>query len=223
MGFLATYLSSSIGKKQLMAVTGLAWCGFVLTHMLGNLLTLVGPDAYNMYGHKIVTNPFIYIAEAGLVFTLLLHIVFAIWTQWENRTARPVAYAVSPKGKGGVSPASKTLALSGLLILVFLVLHIITFKFGAYYTYRHSSGEEIRDLYRLMGETFVFPAWTLWYLLCLFVLFLHLSHALASSLRTLGLAVAEKKLLCLSRGFALLVAVGFAVNPIYFYFIKGRI
>lgn len=221
MGRISTYLSSSIGKKQFMALTGLAWCGFVLTHMLGNLLTLVSADAYNMYGHKIVTNPFILVAEAGLVLSLSAHIFFAIWTQWENRQARPVRYAVTPRGKGAVNPASKTLALTGTLILVFLVLHILTFKYGPVYMVRHSEGSEVRDLYRLMGEVFVYPAWSLWYLLSMFVLYLHLSHALASSLRTLGLAWEEKKLQCLSRAFGFFVAAGFSINPIYFYFFKG--
>ena len=63
----SSYFFSTIGKKQLVGVTGLALSLFVLSHMLGNLLIFAGPEAYNMYGHKLVSNPFIYIAEAGLV------------------------------------------------------------------------------------------------------------------------------------------------------------
>lgn len=222
MGRVATYLRSSIGKKQMMAVTGLAWCGFVLTHMAGNLLTLVSSDAYNLYGHNIVNNPLLYIAEAGLVITLGGHVLFALLTQLGNRRARPVAYAVSPKGKGGTTAASRSLALTGTLILVFIVLHLITFKYGANYPTRLENGMEVRDLYRLMGETFVQPLYLAWYLFSMGVLFLHLSHALGSSLRTFGWVPEGKRLQCISYGFGLLVAAGFAVNPVYFYFFVGR-
>lgn len=224
MNSVSAYLSSSIGKKQMMAITGLAWSVFVLLHMLGNLLYLIGPDAYNAYGHGITGNkPLYYIMEAGLLATLLGHVFFAFLVVRDNRRARPVGYAVTPKAgsKGGVSLASKTMQYSGVLVLAFIVLHLITFRFGVFYPYDHN-GEIIRDLHRLMTEVFLSSAYFGWYLLCLAVLGLHLSHALWSSIQTLGLIPAgrEAALRRLSLVFGWTVAVGFALNPIVI-FLRG--
>jgi succinate dehydrogenase / fumarate reductase cytochrome b subunit len=222
MAQAGTFLNSSIGKKQLMAVTGLMWCGFVLTHMAGNLLMLVGADTYNSYGDKIVNNPFILLAEGGLVVTLLMHIVSAARVVLGNRAAKPDKYAVSAQGKGKASLASRTMALSGTLILAFLVLHLITFKFGAHYS-ATVHGAEIRDLYLLAKEVFANSLYVGWYAFSMVVLSLHLQHALFSSLQTLGFvpAALEKKLRCLSVGFGVVVSLGFMVGPLYFYFLGG--
>ena len=217
----ARYLSISIGRKQLMAATGLGWCGFVLMHMLGNLLYLVGPEAYNNYGNNITGNKEIYYTiEAGLVTMLVLHIVFAILIVMQNRRARPVGYAVSPQSgsKTAATFASRTMALSGILVLVFIVLHLITFRFGPEYPFPYK-GQEIRDLSRLMLEVFQSTLYVAWYLVALFVLSFHLQHALWSSLQTLGLIPWGKEA-CIrkvSYAFGILVSLGFAVNPIYIY------
>jgi succinate dehydrogenase / fumarate reductase cytochrome b subunit len=224
MNSVSCYLSSSIGKKQLMAITGLGWCGFVLGHMLGNLLYLVGPEAFNAYGHAITGNkPVYYAIETGLTLTLLGHMFFAALVVMENRRARPVGYAVNPASgsKGGASVAAKTMQYSGALILVFLVLHLLKFRFGEYYPFV-MKGEEIRDLYKLMTEVFQSAGLVAWYLVSMLVLGLHLSHALWSSIQTLGLVPGgkETQLRCLSQAFGWLVAIGFAVNPILI-FLRG--
>ena len=217
------YLCSSIGKKQLMGITGLGWCFFVLSHMLGNLLYLVGPEAYNAYGHAITGNkPIYYTIEAGLLAFFVGHILCAIAVTIENRKARPVAYAVSPQGgKGGSTLAARTMALSGMVILVFTILHLIKFRFGAYYPFS-LEGKEIRDLHLLITEVFKSFGYVVWYLIALFVLGKHLSHALWSSIQTLGLMPAgkEQKIRCLSALYGWAVAIGFAINPIYVYFFK---
>ncbi len=219
---MCAYLGSSIGKKQVMAVAGLAWCGFVLGHMLGNLLYIVGPDAYNGYGHMITSGAAYYAIEAGLLLTLAVHVIFGIKVSIDNRRARPVGYAVSPKGeKGGVNPASKSLALSGLLILVFIVMHLKEFRFGEYFPY-DLKGKEVRDLHRLMTEEFLKVKDTAIYSFMMIVVGAHLQHALWSGLQTLGLVKAGKELSVrrLSIAFGALVAIGFAVNPILI-FLKG--
>ncbi|MCO5141631.1 MAG: succinate dehydrogenase cytochrome b subunit [Oligoflexia bacterium] len=213
------YICSSIGKKQVMAISGLAWCGFVLSHMLGNLLYLVSASAYNQYGNAITSNkPVYYTIEVGLLITFLVHVIFAIWVSIENSNARPVAYAVSPSGKGAASFASKTMKYSGILIFVFLILHLIKFRFGTYYPF-DLNGAEVRDLHRLMTEAFLGAGYTAWYLICLTVLGFHLSHALWSSLQTLSLLPSgkEKMFSCLSSIFGWAVAIGFALNPIIIY------
>lgn len=217
----AAYLCSSIGKKQLMGIAGLFWCGFVFSHMAGNLLYLIGPDAYNAYGHNITSNKALYYPlEVALLVSLLAHAIFGILVSLENRKARPVGYAVGPglTSKGGAGLGSKSMAYTGLLILVFIILHLIKFRFGVYYPFDHG-GHEIRDLHRLMTELFATVGYTAWYLICLFVLGLHLSHALWSSIQTLGLVPPgrEKTLIYVSQAFGWLVAIGFAVNPIVIF------
>lgn len=224
MNSVSAYLSSSIGKKQMMAITGLAWSAFVLLHMLGNLLYLIGPDAYNSYGHGITGNkPIYYAMEAGLLATLVGHVLFAFLVVRDNMRARPVDYAVRPKSgtKGGASLASKTMQYSGVLVLAFIILHLLTFRFGTYYPYEFK-GEEIRDLHRLMSEVFLSGTYFGWYLLCLAVLGLHLSHAFWSSIQTLGLIPAgrETAFRRLSKIFGWSVAIGFALNPIVIFW-KG--
>lgn len=219
----ASYLSSTIGKKQMMAVTGLAWCGFVVGHMLGNLLYLVGPEAYNAYGHSITSGNLYYLIEAGLAATLLGHMFFAFLVVIANRAARPVGYAVSPQGKSktGATIASRTMAMSGALILVFVVLHLITFRFGTWYE-GTAHGEPVRDLSRLMLEVFSNPGPVLWYVIALTVLAFHLSHALWSSLQTLGFIPGGKEatVRCASYAFGALVSIGFVVNPLYIFFFQ---
>ncbi len=217
----AAYFSSSIGKKQIMGLTGLGLCGFVLTHMIGNLLYLKGPDAYNGYSLALTSNHLIYVAEGGLIAMFVLHVLFAIWVSAENRAARPIGYAKAPKKKGAADLSSKTMLLSGLVVLAFVVLHLITFKFGPEYPYT-IHGEEGRDLHKLMTEVFLQPLYTAWYVLAISILGLHLSHALWSSLQTLGLVGLgkEKKVRLLSYAFGVVIVVGFLVNPIYIY-VKG--
>lgn len=218
------YLCSPIGTKQLMALTGLGWCGFVFAHMAGNLLFLVEPGAYNAYGNAITGGALYYLMEAGLLTLLLAHIAAAAAVVIRNRRARPVGYAVGQQGsaKTAATFASRTMALSGLLVLVFIVLHLITFRFGPDYPFAYK-GEDIRDLHRLMVEVFQSAGYTAWYLIALSVLSLHLQHALWSSLQTMGWIPGGKEMPIrkLSYCFGALVSVGFAINPIYIFFFGG--
>jgi succinate dehydrogenase / fumarate reductase, cytochrome b subunit len=219
----STYILSTIGKKQMMAITGLAWCGFVTAHMLGNLLYLVSAEAYNAYGHSITSGNLYYAIEAGLAATLLGHMFFALLVVLGNRAARPVGYAVSPQGKSKTSAtmASRTMAYSGALVLVFIVLHLITFRFGTYYE-GTAHGVPVRDLSRLMHEVFSSPGYVAWYVIALAVLAGHLSHALWSSLQTLGFIPGGKEATIrqLSYAFGIFVSLGFALNPLYIFFFQ---
>ncbi|RZA08259.1 MAG: succinate dehydrogenase cytochrome b subunit [Proteobacteria bacterium] len=219
-----SYLKSSIGKKQLMAITGLAWCGFVLGHMAGNLFYLVGPEAFNSYGHAITKTKEIYYAiEVGLLLTFTLHVLFALLVVLDNIKARPIGYAVGQQksDKSAASLASRTMKYSGLVILVFTVLHLITFRFGPYYSINHG-GVEMRNLYQLMGEVFSNALYVGWYIVALGVLGLHLSHALWSGLQTLGLIMPYRETLMqrISYAYGWIVALGFIANPVYIYFFQ---
>lgn len=222
MGRLSKYANSSVGKKQLLAVTGLSLSLFLLAHMAGNLLLLVGADAYNAYGHALVSNKLIYVAEAGLVAFFLLHFVLAIRLTLENRSARPQGYAVAPgAGRGATTMASRSMILSGLVIFVFAILHLFTFKFGVVYS-TNVGGVEMRDLYLLATEIFHQPVYVGWYVFSLLVLWAHLTHGISSAIQTFGWN--HPSYWCGIRcGGAILAAViclGFMGPPIYL-FLRG--
>ncbi|HVK59964.1 MAG TPA: succinate dehydrogenase cytochrome b subunit [Bdellovibrionales bacterium] len=212
------YFSSAIGRKQIMGVTGLAWSLFVLSHMAGNLLIFVGPDAYNKYSHAIITNPLLYVAEGGLVLTILLHIYNGLRLTFENRAARPTKYAMPTNGEKKARFQSKFMAFHGTLILVFLIYHLITFKYGTHYT-TVVDGVEMRDLHRLIMEVFQSPIYVIWYVVCLIGLGLHLSHGFYSSFASLGIFHPRLNpwLSKFGYAYAAIVAAGFIAQPLYVF------
>lgn len=216
------WLSSTIGRKQLVGITGLGLSGFVLTHMLGNMLILVGPQAYNQYAHALVTNPFIYIAEAGLIAMFLAHIFIALRLSWSNYQARDFKYAMRPSGEKRTTYIQRSLWAQGLLILAFTILHLITFKYGPHYTTNYG-GIEMRDLHKLVIEVFQEPLYVAWYIVALIVLGLHLSHGVGSSLQTLGIHHIryQRHFKTISLLYAVIVTLGFLSQPIYVFFLRG--
>jgi succinate dehydrogenase / fumarate reductase, cytochrome b subunit len=213
------YFGSAIGRKQLMALTGLIWSGFVFTHMLANMLILFSADAYNKYSHALVSNPLIYLAEALLVLTLALHIFYGLKLTFENRRAKALKSAMPTNGPKAPRFQSKYMAYHGSLILAFVVLHLATFKYGTHYT-TTVDGIEMRDLHRLVLEVFQSPGYVAWYLIALVFVGLHLSHGLWSSLSTLGFYHPErsKTLNVIGYLYAAVVAIGFMSQPIYVMF-----
>ena len=179
--------SSSIGSKILIALTGLGLAVFLIGHLAGNLLFLVGPQAFNDYSHKLVSNPLIYAVELGLLAVFFLHVGKTVAGYLANRAARPTPYAVrrwartkNPKSRKSV--ASSTMILTGTVTALFVVTHLATFKFGPYY----ESPDGIRDLYRLQLQVFSSPAYVAFYLVAMGVIFFHLWHGLSSAAQSLG-------------------------------------
>ncbi len=215
------YLTSSIGRKQLMAVTGFVWLGFVLTHMLGNLFIFAGQDAYNAYGHAIVSNPLLIIAEGLLVLTLLVHIFTGVKLTLENKEARKTKYAMPTNGEKAARPQSKFMIFHGSLILVFIILHLITFKYGQHYD-TVVNGVPMRDLYKLIIEVFHNPIYVAWYCVALVVLGLHLSHGFFSAFASLGIYNPKYGPLISKLGYvyAAGVSIGFISQPVYVYLFK---
>ena len=187
--WVGKYLSSSIGKKQLMAVTGLFWCSFLVVHLLGNLPLLMGDaakDGFNLYTKMLTSSKVVlYGAETLLVVMFLLHIALAIITNKQNKQARPVKYAVNAK-KGDSKFVSFTMVYSGLFILAFMISHIVTIKFG-------ESGKAVidgvamRDMYTTVIKAFASPLYTAWYGISMVILAFHLSHGVQSAFQTFGL------------------------------------
>jgi succinate dehydrogenase / fumarate reductase cytochrome b subunit len=212
------YLQSAVGRKQLMGLTGLAWALFVLTHMAGNLLILVGSDAYNKYSHALVSNPFLIVAEAGLVLTFLIHVYYGITLTIENKRARQSKYAMPTNGEKAARPNSKFMIYHGTLVLAFLILHIAKFKYGTYYE-TTVDGVVMRDLHRLVIEVFQSPGYVAWYLFALVCVGLHLSHGFYSSFCSLGFYHPRYSLWLNRLGYvyAAVVTLGFIVQPLYVF------
>ena len=214
-------IGSSIVKKQLMGITGLLLCGFLITHLAGNFLIFVSPEAFNTYAYKLTSTPLIYVAEAGLLAIFLTHMGLAFRLTIENKMARPVGYYMKqPTGRGSTF-ASSTMPVTGIGIGVFVVLHIIHFKFGAEYDIVHS-GVEMRDLYRLVVEEFQSKAFTFGYIVAMAFVGVHVSHGFWSAFQSIGFNHPKYNptIKGLSVLYALTVFGGFASLPIY-CFLQG--
>lgn len=213
MAWLLKVARSSIGKKQIVALTGLALCGFLVVHLAGNFLLFAGQETFDAYAEALTSMPFIIPAEVVLALIFLSHIALAIRVTWENWRARSSRYAVNSTC-GERTLASGTMIVSGLIILVFLVLHLIDFKV-AY--------DEGTSLYQLVVDKFQQPFYVIWYVFAVCVLGLHVSHGVQSAFRSLGLVHAKYTPIVEKLGtlFAVIVAVGYASLPIYAYFFLG--
>ena len=210
--------SSSIGSKFLIALTGLFLLIFLIGHLAGNLLFMAGPDAFNHYSHSLTSNPLVYVAEIGLVVLFVLHIVKTVSLFAGSYAARPERYAKKKWAKtkndrSRKSLASSTMILTGTITLVFVVTHLATFKFGAYY----ENAEGIRDIYRLQLAVFSNPAYVAFYLVAMTVIAFHLWHGVSSALQSFGIdsPTWTPRLLLLGRGVAVILGLGFAILPVY--------
>lgn len=213
------FLRSTIGKKYLMGLAGLIWAGFVFAHMAGNLLVFVSADAYNAYGHAITSGAILYVAETVLVAALVAHVVLAISLTRQNSAARAGGgYAVKAKGEKKARFASTTMGIQGSLILVFIILHLITFKYGTHYE-TVVNGVPMRDLHRLMVEVFQQPGYIVWYIIALIILGFHLRHGVGSVFQSFGWMDGRYQpvLRKLSLLYAIVVALGFISQPIYLF------
>lgn len=217
-------LSSSIGSKFLIAATGILLFLFLVSHLAGNLLFILGPDAFNHYSHTLISNPLILAAEAGLVAIFLLHIAKTVSTVVSNRRARPERYAArkwarSKNDRSRKSLSSATMILTGTVTLLFVVTHLRTFKYGPYY----ETAEGIRDLYRLQLAVFSDPAYVAFYLGCMVVIGFHLWHGISSAAQSFGLDSPRwtPRLVWTGRVLTAVIAGGFALLPV-FTFVLGR-
>jgi succinate dehydrogenase / fumarate reductase cytochrome b subunit len=220
----STVLSSSLGKKIFMGLTGLMLSGFILVHLIGNI-TLLSPDRdpFNKYAHFLThgLGNFIYALEFGLAAVFLVHFIYAVWITLGNRSARPVKYAVvtNANGNSKKSIASITMIWTGVLIILFTVAHLFHFKFGEVIMYTTADGQYMRDLYATV-YLFFGDIWNVtMYVIVMAALGFHVSHGVWSAFQSLGLS--GKKFTPVVYGvsavFAIAMAIGFIAFPVIVY------
>jgi succinate dehydrogenase / fumarate reductase cytochrome b subunit len=216
---LSRVFSSSVGTKLLIGLTGLALFLYMLLHLAGNAIVILGPEMFNEYSHALISNPLIVPIEIGLLLIFVLHIYKTVTMFVGNQAARPVAY--QKKERAGHTSrktfASSTMIASGLILLLFVVIHVKQFKFGTFYLSQGS--DSIRDLYRTEIEVFRNPGWVALYVLGTLVVGLHLRHGIASAFQSLGVDHPRytRRLTALALVLAILIGGGLAVIPVWVY------
>lgn len=217
------YLHSSIGRKQLMAVTGFLLCGFLISHLVGNLLLFKGFDpktgacAFNDYAASLMSmGVLLYLAEVILFVVFIVHLGLGIKLTIENRQARgSQKYYVNTKS-GDMTIASRTMIFTGLWILVFLVLHLLHFKFADH------SGDE--KLFGVVKEHFQSLPNVVYYIISFIFLGAHLFHGVQSMFQTFGLNHEKYNAMIrnISTLYALVIVLGYSSIPLWFLLTGGK-
>jgi succinate dehydrogenase / fumarate reductase cytochrome b subunit len=211
--------SSSVGTKLLIGFTGLGLFFYLIIHLAGNALVFAGPEVFNEYAHRMIANPLLIPIELALLAIFLLHIYKAIRMYLANQAARPIRYAKKEWARhtSRKSVASSTMIATGLVILLFVIIHVKQFRFGSYY--QTVADASIRDLYRTEIEVFQQPLWVAFYVLSTVLVGLHLRHGIASAFQSLGLdhPVYTRRLTIWGIVFAVIIGGGLAFIPIWVY------
>ncbi len=222
---MSNFFGASIGRKFLMSVTGLFLVSFIAVHLAVNLLLIFDDtgELFNQGAHFMETNPVIRIMEPVLGLGFMIHIIWSFFLEYQNWQARPVKY-----NKKNVSDSSswssRNMLVLGALVLVFLVMHIIDF----YWVIRFApqslestiiGGSEVDNTYALVSDLFInSTVYDIFYVIGAILLGFHLSHGFWSAFQTLGLSNKHwmKRLQFIGKVYAVIVAVGFSVIPLYF-------
>ena len=211
--------SSSVGTKLLISVTGLLLFAYLVLHLAGNAMVFAGPGIFNEYSHRLVSNPLIIPIEIGLLLIFVLHVYKAARNWLHNRDARPIGYERKEYARhtSRKSFASSTMIVSGLITLLFVIVHVKQFKYGAWY--QTVSETPIRDLYRTELEVFAQPAWVIFYMICAAIVGLHLRHGIASGFQSMGFdhPLYTKRLTVVGIVLAIAIGGGLALIPFLVY------
>ena len=224
MNWIIKMLTSTLGKKLLMSLTGLFLISFLTIHLIGNLAVFSsdGGLAFNAYASFMSTNPLIGTVSYLLYAGIILHVVIAAVLYFSNSSARPVKYKVQ-KSKENSSWSSRSMTLLGTLILAFILLHLKDF----WWQYKHDGGYEFaldadgnRDIYMLVVEKFKTTFALVSYLVGLVALYLHLNHGFQSAFQTIGLEHHKytPAIKAIGLAYAIIVPIAYASMPVYIYF-----
>lgn len=211
------FYASSIGKKFVMALTGLLLLGFLIGHLVGNLLIFAGPSALNEYARWLTERPaLIWSARVGLLAIFLLHLGTAVLLVRSNKKARPVRYRVNDCLEA--SMASRSMWLSGLTVAAYLVYHLLHTTFGVIDpdAFHVHTKDGLHDVYTMLVKGFQDPLIVASYLLALVILGLHLSHGISSFFQSTGLKHPRSEKLIQNAGHLLTAVLigGFLAIPL---------
>lgn len=223
MSWVSKTLNSTLGRKLLMALTGLFLIIFLIGHVTGNLLLFKddGGQAFNEYADFMTTNQFVQILSILTYVSVLVHVVVSILLTMRNRSARPIAYA-ERNAASNSSWSSRNMGILGTGILVFLAVHLQGFWYEMHWgdlPYVTYAGEEFKDLYSIVVFAFQEIWLVLFYVLAMAFLAFHLSHGFASAFQSLGLNHTKYTPAFKTIGliFSIVVPALFASMPIYIY------
>ncbi|RYD38046.1 MAG: succinate dehydrogenase cytochrome b subunit [Verrucomicrobiaceae bacterium] len=225
----SAYWNSSIGKKLIVAVTGIALVLFLLGHMTGNLLVFAGREAFNDYAqflHHSLHGAGIWIARIGLLVAVVLHIVATISLTIQNKAARkPYEYQATIKA----TKSSRIMIWTGLTILFFIIFHLLHFTIvpnvGVDPEYLAATGESRPDAWKMVIDGFSVWYVAVFYVIAMSVLCSHLGHGVASIFQTLGINSKKSRPFIeqVSWGYSALIWLGFVSIPVAILIFKfGR-
>ncbi len=214
---MLSYLNSSIGKKQLVAVSGLGMVLFLIAHLLGNFLVFVGPEALNAYAKQLHSlGLLLWVARLGLIGMFLLHFGLVINLIMQNKKARKTNYSI-PLHKNTRSLFTKTMRVSGLLIFLYIGIHLYDFTFTPHTPEISSINGVYYGLYGHLYNYFLNPIRSIFYVLVMFSIGFHLVHGVQSVLHTFGFyhEVYTPLIKKASWAVAGFLAFGFSLIPVY--------
>ncbi len=192
MNLLGSLFRSSLGRKFLMAATGLVLFGFVTGHLLGNLQIFLPPEKINAYGHLLESlGAGLWLIRLFLLACVVIHVWLAIQLTLENRAARPQDYGVTHINRATL--ASRVMARTGLVVLAFIFFHLAHFTIRAghpqwsEHTFTLLNGTKVRDIHTMMVQGFSNVGVSVFYIIAVGLLSYHLAHGIVSMLQTLGL------------------------------------
>jgi succinate dehydrogenase / fumarate reductase cytochrome b subunit len=217
MGWLLNSLNSSIGKKFVMAITGVCLLMFLIIHLIGNMTLYIGREAFTGYVEILESvKPLIRVIEVILALVFLLHIFNGVRLWYQNKTAKPIAYTVNAAAKNSTL-FSRTMFVTGSIIFIFLVIHLQTI----WYKYNFS-GQEL-SLFDIVIKWFQVPWYSVLYVAAIFLMGMHLNHGFQSAFQTFGWNHNKYTPLIKALGtiYAIIMAGAFASIPIYFLFFYG--
>ncbi len=204
----ASMFWSSIGKKLLMAITGLCFCGFLIIHLFGNLLIYSGKEAFNAYSDSLYSlGPIIRFVELGLLFFAVIHIITGATLFFQNLKARPVRYIVN-KRAGGRTIGSATIPYTGFLLLIFVIFHLVNF---------HFADKTSATIYQIVSSTFTKPEYVAIYIAAVIITAIHIRHGFWSAFQTIGANHPKymPAIRVISILFSIILGIGFGSIPIY--------
>lgn len=228
MNWLSTFLTSSLGQKVIMSLTGIFLILFLIVHLTGNLQLLAddGGKSFNIYAAFMSHNPFIRVISIGLYVFIILHAIQGVILAWANRNAKGTNYKT---GKvAGATWASKNMALLGILIFAFLCLHMGDFWWKMRFTDQLTMvsypghGVAVQDIYSRVNVAFQEWWIIVFYLIGVFALAVHLVHGFQSAFQTLGINHQKYTPLIRALGWIYSIAIpaGFAIIPLYHYLLR---